>query len=90
MHNIINNKNYYHIIFDTLIIIFNVQFEQDLLWSHVCSLYHKNRPLTEFPSLAMVHKLRFEHIHLTSFSKMRVDLAAQVRAEYNNNYFVAN
>lgn len=29
--------------------------------------------------LAMVPKLKYEHIHLTSFSKMRVDLAAQVR-----------
>ena len=28
--------------------------------------------------LAMVPKLKFEHVHLTSFSKMRVDLAAQV------------
>ena len=26
----------------------------------------------------MVPKLKFEHLHLTSFSKMRVDLAAQV------------
>ena len=29
--------------------------------------------------LAMVPKLKYEHIHLTSFSKMRVDFAAQVR-----------
>ena len=28
--------------------------------------------------LRMLPKLKFEHIHLTSFSKMRVDLAAQV------------
>jgi len=28
--------------------------------------------------LAMVPKLKFEHICLSSFSKMRVDLAAQV------------
>ena len=41
------------------------------------SLYKKKWPVTESPSLAMVHKLKFEHIHLTSFSKMRVDLAAQ-------------
>ena len=31
------------------------------------------------PKVAMVHKLKYEHIHLTSFSKMRVDLAAQVQ-----------
>ena len=28
--------------------------------------------------LAMVPKLKFEHINLTPFAKMRVDLAAQV------------
>ena len=28
--------------------------------------------------LRLVPKLKFEHIHLTSFSKMRVDLAAPV------------
>jgi len=30
------------------------------------------------PKVTMVHKLKYEHIRLTSFSKMRVDLAAQV------------
>lgn len=29
--------------------------------------------------VSMVHKLKLEHINLTSFSKMRVDLAAQVK-----------
>ena len=29
--------------------------------------------------LRLVPKLKFEHIYLSSFSKMRVDLAAQVR-----------
>ena len=28
--------------------------------------------------LSIVPKLKYEHIYLTSFSKMRVDLAAQV------------
>ena len=28
--------------------------------------------------LSLLPKLKFEHVHLTSFSKMRVDLAAQV------------
>ena len=31
--------------------------------------------------IAMVPKLSYEHIHLTSFSKMRVDLAAQVHGK---------
>ena len=33
----------------------------------------------ETPGLCIVPKLKLEHIKLTSFSKMRVDLAAQVR-----------
>ena len=32
-------------------------------------------------SLSYVHKLKYEHIYLTSFSKMWVDLAAQVGTE---------
>ena len=34
--------------------------------------------MTDQPSLAMLHKLKFEYVNLTTFSKMRVDLAAQV------------
>ena len=34
--------------------------------------------MTVTPGLFLVPKLKFEHIHLTSYSKMRVDLAAQV------------
>ena len=37
-----------------------------------------NRPVTETSSLAMLHKVKFEHVNLTIFSKMRIDLAAQV------------
>ena len=33
--------------------------------------------ITNTPGLSLV-KLRYEHVYLTSFSKMRVDLAAQV------------
>ena len=36
--------------------------------------------------LAMLPKLKYEHIHLTSFSKMRVDLAAQVRVQLDQEY----
>ena len=32
--------------------------------------------------ISMVPKLTYEHLHLTSFSKMRVDLAAQVCAKF--------
>lgn len=42
-------------------------------------LYQRNAGAqTTTPGLSLVHKLRYEHIHLTSFSKMQVDLAVQV------------
>ena len=48
---------------------------QDIKWNHLWSLYYRNRSPT---GLAILPHLKFEHIHLNSFSKMRVDLAAQV------------
>lgn len=49
----------------------------DILRSHLWQLYYGNRS-SQTPGLTLVPKLKFEHVHLTSFSKMRVDLAAQV------------
>lgn len=46
-----------------------------ILWSHLANLYNKD---TSGEGVRMVPKLKLEHIKLTSFSKMRVDLAAQV------------
>ena len=43
-------------------------------WDHLKELYTKNRAQVDDTGLA----LKFEHIHLTSYSKMCVDLAAQV------------
>ena len=40
-------------------------------------LYHKESG-KESVGLRLVTKLKFEHVYLNSFSKMRVDLAAQV------------
>ena len=37
--------------------------------------------------LTTQHKLKFEHINLTSFSKMRVDLAAQVSMNISQELF---
>lgn len=34
---------------------------------------------TEMGGLSLLPKLKYEHIYLTSFSKMRVNLAAQVK-----------
>ena len=44
-------------------------------------LYHRHRGDHVAPTsgLSILHKIRFEHIQLTSYSKMRVDLAAQVK-----------
>ena len=39
----------------------------------------KNRSQGDDAGLSLVPKLKYEHLHLTSYSKMRVDLAAQVR-----------
>ena len=42
-------------------------------------LYKRNAGAqTTTPGLCLVSKLTYEHIKLTSFSKMRVDLAVQV------------
>ncbi len=50
---------------------------KDILWSQLKLLYMKNRS-QETPGLALIPKLKYEHVELSSFSKMRVDLAAQV------------
>ena len=48
-----------------------------ILWDHLQALYKSDSGRGS--GLAMVPKLKFEHIFkLSSFAKMRVDLAAQV------------
>ena len=52
---------------------------QSLEWSHIEDLYKRDTKAGhEATGLRLVPKLKFEHIYLSSFSKMRVDLAAQV------------
>ena len=51
---------------------------QLISWQHICQLYERNLGSTNNCGVSMVYKLTLEHINLTSFSKMRVDLAAQV------------
>ena len=46
--------------------------------SHPLTTYANNRAQVEDAGLALVPRLKYEHVHLTSYSKMRVDLAAQV------------
>lgn len=49
---------------------------KEISWQHLVNLYEGDAGKAS--GLAMLPKLKYEHIHLTSFSKMRVDLAAQV------------
>ena len=40
-------------------------------------LYKRNAGVTtQTPGLCLVLKIKYEHVYLTNFSKMRVDLAA--------------
>jgi len=50
-------------------------------------LYESNRSDS---GLTLIPKLKFEHLHLTNFSKMRVDLAAQVNTMFMVNGWVQN
>ena len=46
---------------------------------HIEQLYHMDSGTqSSTPGLSLVPKLKYEHIYLNSFAKMRVDLAAQV------------
>uniref|UniRef100_A0A1X7TLU3 Transposable element P transposase n=1 Tax=Amphimedon queenslandica TaxID=400682 RepID=A0A1X7TLU3_AMPQE len=47
-------------------------------WKHIESLYKKS---VETTGLTIIPKIKHEHIYVTPFSKMRVDLAAQVLSE---------
>ena len=64
---------------------------QHINWQFLIQLYESNAGrITETPGLSMVHKLKYEHLHLTSFSKMRVDLAVQVSVISKVKYCNAN
>ena len=48
-------------------------------WQHLVDLYHQHQGDNNLTSgLSILRKIKREHVHLTSYSKMRVDLAAQV------------
>ena len=70
------------------IYIFDIQCNgSDIKWKYITDLYLRNtEQVTEIPGLSLVPKIKYEHIHLTSFSKMRVDLAAQVCMVFNARY----
>ncbi len=51
----------------------------EISWSHLAALYyHDVGAHCEAAGLALVPKIKYEHIYLTNFSKMRVDFATQV------------
>ncbi|KAL5469038.1 hypothetical protein EMCRGX_G030227 [Ephydatia muelleri] len=52
---------------------------KNIWWSHVKKFY--NEDSSAGMGLRMVPKLKYEHLHISSFSAMRVDLAAQVLSE---------
>ncbi|KAL5491483.1 hypothetical protein EMCRGX_G016780 [Ephydatia muelleri] len=52
---------------------------QDISWQHLVDLYKAHRGADcATLGLSILPKLKWEHIELNSYSKMRVDLAAQV------------
>lgn len=52
-----------------------------IIWEHLMEVYKNGTGADRAtPGLSLVPKLKYEHLYLTSFSKMRVDLAAQVHA----------
>ena len=50
---------------------------KNILWKYLEQLYEEDT--SKEARLRLIPKLKYEHVHLNSFSKMRVDLAAQVR-----------
>ena len=61
-------------------LLFNFkQNGKEILWKHLIDLYNKcSGASTSTPGLSILPHLKYEHVYLTSFSKVRVDLAAQV------------
>ena len=60
----------------TYIILYMQCNGREIRWEHIVQLCRGD--VGKVSGLALVPKLKYEHVHLTSFSKMRVDLAAQV------------
>lgn len=59
---------------------------KQISWSHLVNLYQLDtKHNSQVTGLRLVPKLKYEHIYLSSFSKMRVDLATQV---HNNIHII--
>ena len=67
------------IIIITIIFFFILLIQNNgksISWQHLVDLYERDKG--KGSGLAMVSKLKFKHLNLTTFAKMRVDLATQV------------
>ena len=60
----------------------NLWFDGDITWMHIVELYEKHCEQSEFK---LCPKLTRNHVDLTSFSKMKVSLAAQVLSSTVSN-----
>lgn len=53
--------------------------DHNIDWKLIVQLYENNAGrMNSIPGVCLVPKIKYEHVYLNNFSKMRVDLAAQV------------
>ena len=69
----------YHVLY---LFVSTVQWEGDPVEACTRLVHRDSGAQRSGGGLSLVPKLRYEHIYLTSFSKMRVDLAAQISYKY--------
>ena len=76
-------------IYNIMLIFCDIQCNgSDMKWKCITDLYVRNtEQVTGTPGLSLMPKIKYEHVHLTRFSKMRVDLAAQVCMAFNAHCF---
>ena len=54
-----------------------------MTWKHTHDLNDRCRIASDRSGLSVLPKLKLEHVELTSYSRMRVDLAAQLSFCFN-------
>ena len=58
---------------------------EHISWQHLMELYRRNQGTSDRAGLVVLTKLKLEHVKLNSYSRMRVDLAAQVCVLVNHS-----
>lgn len=78
----VNAWSYQNVYYMYILFFEHMQYNgKSISWKHLEQLYlHDTGQGREVTGLRLIPKLKYEHIYLSSFSKMRVDLAAQVHA----------